>query len=339
MGKKALMLLISIIILVIAGCGDSGSSSTSGTTTSTGGSTKAFIGGKVGLEGKFLSGAPPEEVNDQDFPFDVNIIVENQGEYDVPKEKVSLEITGIHPADFGKTGDQLKVSVAPEDLFGAKKDSQGNQISGASVIFDSFSDLQFQKKISGSPKFIVRANLCYTYGTNSIAQVCVLEDLTGRTRKTGEEPLCEATNTKVDVENSGAPVHIDNFAQTVTGKDKISFSFNIKHVGDKDNRVAERGSTCAPEVAKKDRIFVSVETDLNGLKCSGLSGGTGDQNDGIEDGFVKLFGENSGSEERAVFCSQPLPADRTDFQKQVKISLEYDYKQYFDKELTVKHIE
>ena len=338
MGKKTLMLLISIMVIIIAGC-EGGSSSGSGTTTKTGGSTKAFVGGTVGLEAKFLSGAPPDEVNDQDFPFDINIIIENQGEYDVSKNKTTLEITGIHPPDFGKTQEQLRVNSAPEDLFGAKKDSQGNTIAGASVIFDTFSDLEFQKPISGSPKFIIRANLCYTYGTNAIAQVCVLEDLTGRTRKTGELPLCEPTNNNIEVENSGAPVHVDNFAQTVTGKDKISFSFNIKHKGEKENRVAERGSECSSEVAKKDKIFVTVDTGLAGLKCSGLSSGTVNDEDGVEEGYVKLFGESAGTEERAVFCSQPLPAERTDFQKQVKITIEYDYRQHIDKELTVKHIE
>ncbi len=222
-------------------------------------------------------------------------------------------------------------------MTGAKLDSQGNPIAGA-IYYYEFKDLCYNKTITGSYSFPIRANMCYTYGTKAAAQLCILSDLTGKTRKTGETPLCEPTDTNVPVENSGAPVHVANFVQSVTGTNKISFSFNIKNAGSSDNRVSKRGSGCSPEPSKKDMIYVKVDTGLSTVTCSGLKEPV--TTDSKTEGYVKLFGETSGSEERAVYCTIDLgTSERSDFKKQVNIELTYDFKQFVNTDLLVKHVE
>lgn len=333
--KTIFLTILLIAALILASC-EGGSSGQPSGKTSAGAQGKAFIGGKVGLEGVFLAGAPPAEVFDNDnFPFDINLKVENKGEWDVKANEAITEIVGIQPEEFSATRQDLN-KTASEDLTGAKLDSQGNSIAGTITNFE-YKDLQYKKNITGNYPFPLRANLCYSYGTKAAAQLCILSDLTGKTRKTGEEALCEATNNNIQVENSGAPVHVDNFAQSVTGTNKISFSFNIKHVGGSDNRVSEKGSRCDPQPARKDKIYVKVDVGLPSVSCSGLRDPlvVGSKTEG----FVKLFGETAGSEERAVYCTLPLVVDRTDFKKQVNIELTYDYKQFVNTELLVKHIE
>ncbi|MBI2136619.1 hypothetical protein HYU06_06115 [Candidatus Woesearchaeota archaeon] len=332
--KTIFLTILLIAALIIAGC-EGGSSDQPGGKTTVGAQGKAFIGGEVGLEGVFLTGAPPVEVFDNNYPFDINLKIENKGEFDIKANEAIVEIVGIQPEDFKTTRQALNKTLT-EDLVGSRLDSQGNSIAGTITNLE-FANLEYNKNITGSYLFPLRANICYGYGTKAVAQLCILSDLTGKTRKTGEEPLCEPTSTNIDVQNSGAPVHVTNFAQSVTGTNKISFSFNIVHKGGKDNRVSEKGSRCDPQPAKKDKIYVTVDVSGLDISCSGLRDSVvaGSKTEG----FVKLFGESSGSEERAVYCTLTLPLERTDFKKQVNIGLTYDYKQFVNTEVLVKHIE
>jgi len=336
--KTIFLTILLIATLILASC-EGGSSGQPGGKTSTGAQGKAFIGGDIGLDGVFLSGTPPAEVQDNgNEPFDITLKIENKGEWDVKATESNVIIDGIEAVAFGTTRPDLNKN-ATEDLTGAKLDSQGNTIAGSIVYYD-FKDLKYKENITGSYSFPLRAIMCYTYGTKAAAQLCILSDLTGKTRKTGETPLCEPTDTNVPVENSGAPVHVTNFAQSVTGTNKISFSFNIKNAGSSDNRVSEKKSRCSTDPSKKDKIYVKVDTGLpvGTVSCSGLKDPVvvGSKTEG----YVKLFGETSGSEERAVYCTIDLGAsDRSDFKKQVNIELTYDFKQFVNTDLLVKHFE
>ncbi|MBS3158076.1 hypothetical protein J4206_02190 [Candidatus Woesearchaeota archaeon] len=319
--KTIFLTILLIVTLILASC-EGGSSGQPGGKTTAGAQGKAFIGGDIGLEGVFLTGTPPAETLDNsNEPFDITLKVENKGEWDVNDVESNVEIVGIQPEEFDTTRIALNKN-ATESLTGAKLDSQGNTIAG-SIFYYDFKDLKYNKNITGSYSFPLRANMCYTYGTKATAQLCILADLTGKTRKTGETPLCEPTDTNVPVENSGSPVHVTNFAQSVTGTNKVSFSFNIKNAGNSDNRVSEKKSKCNSEPSKKDKIYVKVDIGLPKTE-----------------GYVKLFGETSGSEERAVYCTIDFgTTEKSDFKKQVNIELTYDFKQFVNTDLLVKHVE
>ncbi len=326
MNKRIISIIMVGFLLIALGCGDKdkGTTADGGGTTSRGGSTDSFIGGDVGLDVKFMEGAPPSEVYDLEYSFGINVRLENQGEYDVPKDSVTLKITGIDPSDFGKNGSAL-TKTNSEELLGAKIDPQGNEIAGGIANID-FEGLQ-AKPVTGNVQFNIRSEVCYPYGTTAIAQACILEDLLGTTRKAGEEPFCEVTGEKT-VENSGAPVQITSFSQSATGKDKVSFTFEVGHVG--EGLLFKNASNCEAGLANKDKVYVKVVSDMPDLSCSGLSGSN--------EGEVSLYGEEGG-EKRSVVCTQKLAADRTDSEKQVKITLQYAYKEKVDTELLVKHVE
>lgn len=314
MYKKLFSLGILVLLLFAAGCGEGDTAEK----TDTGGKGNAFIGGDKGLDIKFMEGAPPDEVYDLDYPFSINVRMENVGEYDVDPSAATVRVTGINPADFGNP--TLEANV--EELNGAKLDPQGNEIAGG-ITNVEFSELQ-AAPITGTVEYNIKADVCYPYGTITVSKICLLEDLLGTTRKAGEEPFCEVTEDK-DHENSGAPVHITDFRQAATGKDKISFTFEVGHVG--DGLIFKQGVACDPAMANKDKINVAVETGLDGLSCSGIGG---------EEGELNLYG--SENQKMSVTCTQPLPVDRADSEKQVKITLTYDYKDSVVTPLKVTHI-
>ena len=80
-----------------------------------------------------------------------------------------------------------------------------------------------------------------------------------------------------------------------------------------NGRIFAKGTTCDSSLANRDKVWVSVNTGLSNLKCSGFSGGTDTA------GFVKLYGEQV-----VVTCTQQIDT-QTDFEKIVEITLAYDY--------------
>ncbi|MBW2977255.1 hypothetical protein KY331_00260 [Candidatus Woesearchaeota archaeon] len=282
---------------------------------------KAFIGGANGLDLSFTEGAPPDEVFDVNFPFSINVKLENVGEWDITNPNdMTLSIIGIDPGDFGKTPAFL-VQDNSVPMRGAKLDPQGNLIQGTITNLD-FTDLQYASTVTGKVQFVIRASACYEYGTRVNTKVCILEDLLGITRKSIEEAVCNPNEAK-DYENSGAPVQVSNVKQTVMGTDRISLAFDVEHVG--TGTIFRKDTECSTTIADKDKVYVKVDTGDPNIKCSGLEGS-------LAEGFTTLF-----SGKRAIICTQQLPTPRGDFEKPITITLEYGYRQHIDKQLTVKH--
>lgn len=315
--KKVLVLILLMIVLV--GC--------NGQTvekTTDGGDTKAFIGGDKGIDVTFFADAPQDIVYDNNFKFDVSLRVENVGEADIPANQAKIKIRGITPDEYGKTqADFLKTNT--EEWNGASLDPQGNEISG-SIDNAEFKELQAPEVI-GSVQADIIAEVCYPYKTTAVTQICILEDLLGRTRKSGDRPeICEVNEEK-GVQNSGAPVKITNVKEAALGEDKIQISFDIEHVG--TGGIYKLNSNCEPDNDIKDKVNVKVESGIAGgsMTCSGLSG---------TEGEIAIYG-NSGAEKRTIVCTQTLPT-RVDSKKQIKIELEYNYLDSVATEVLIKHI-
>jgi hypothetical protein len=283
---------------------------------------KAFIGGDRGLDIQFSEGAPPDTVYDKDFPFDINVRIENVGEWSIENsDDATLTIIGIEPASFGKTLSQLtKDSNVP--LNGARYDPQGNVVEGT-ITNINFPDFQYQSEIVGTIELPIVARICYEYGTRANSKICILDDLLGTTRRTGEEPVCDPNENK-KVENSGAPVQITSFRESVVGTDSVSFTFVISHIG--EGTVTRMNTECSTMIADKDKIYVNIDTGLQGLRCSGIEGGG-------SEGYTTLF-----TGKRSIICTQPLSTPRGDFEKPISIELKYAYTQHMGETLRVIHV-
>lgn len=311
--RKGILMGLVIAVLLLAGC--------NGTTTK--GTVDPFLGGTNGILLSFMDDAPPVEVFDGgDFPFSIVVTLKNDGEWDVPTGKGTLSISGINPTEFGVSdGDMVKTT--PEVLEASSKDAEGNVIPGT-VLLVEFPEMVYGGELVGNRVFPIRANLCYEYGTEATSSLCVRANL----RDTSDSPICEVNEVKT-VYSSGAPVAITRFEEAVSGADKVRFTFIISHKN--NGNIYKLGSGCDGAVyANRNKVYVTVDTGLAGLDCSGLTGGEDDNS-----GYITLS-TGSGAGERAITCTQPIES-QIDFDQPVNIVLTYDYKDRVDTEILVKH--
>jgi hypothetical protein len=308
--KKLLILILSIaIILVLSGCNDD---------SSTGLKTSPFLGGTTGITVDFATGSPPSEVYDESYPFDISVILQNKGEYEVPAGDVNVKISGILASEFSTTEAELSKNPT-DDLLATKKNSEGDVIQG-SPVYVEFNGLEYASELKGNQVYPIRADVCFNYETNAIATVCILENNIDLTNS----KVCSNQGIK-KVFNSGAPVQIVNFKQEPSGQNKVRYHFAVRHAG--TGEVYKSETTCDKTIkTDENKVWVDVSSNMGGtLKCSGLSDGTDTT------GYVRLYGG-----EFIVMCSHEVTTT-TDYESTLNIDLKYDYEIEKSSTLLVKH--
>lgn len=305
--KKEIFILFTLLLLLV-GCEN----------TQTTQQTTPFIEGTTGLLISFLEDAPPGEIYDGGvFPFEVVVKLKNDGEWDVPASDVEVRISGVDPAEFGLQDSDL-VKHPEEDLTRTYKDAEGNLIDGMTT-YVSFPGFNYMDKISGNIELPLMADVCYKYGTNVVSKLCVKRDLTD----TSEDSVCQTTGDR-EVFSSRGPLQVTSLKESVRGGDLIGFAFKIEHKG--NGGIFQQNSNCDTiGITYENKIWVDVDTGMQGTKCTGLQGGTDTT------GYVTMY-----SGERTITCVQPADS-ATDYEKVMNIQLVYDYKEDMRTELLVKH--
>ncbi len=302
------IILLLALVLFIVGCeGEQASPKIS-----------PFIGGTTGLLLSFDKDAPPAEVYDGgDFPFDVVVKLKNEGEYSIAKENIEVRLSGVDPREFGKSESDF-IKRPDDDLDGTYKDSEGNRIEGTTT-YVVFSGINHNEELIGNTQYTIRADVCYNYATRANSMLCIKKSQTDK-----EGDICKIYEEK-RVYNSGGPVQVTSFTETPRGSNKFNFNFKIEHRGfSPSGRIYEKDSNCEETRAKENRIYVTVDTKMSGLSCTGLDGGA-------TSGYVTLYGG-----ERTITCTQEVQTG-TDFERPVNINIEYDYKDDISTILLVKH--
>lgn len=315
--------IFAISALILAGCEGGGGKT---------GGTVPFLGGTTGISIEFLEGSPPAEVTDGGtFEFDAMVSLRNDGEYDISREDIKVSLYGIDPNDFNVRLDELQDENPEGDLIGRSRDTEGNIIEGTPVYVrfpeSEGNFLNYYGYLVGDRKdFTFRANVCYKYQTTGMAQFCVLRDLIN----VRDDTVCKPNEPKT-VYSSGAPVQLSNFKQTVVGKDKIGFSFDIVHMGNgnifrDDSAEVKCPSSSSDRRKAKDKVQVSINAgNVGSLSCTGLSYGNS--------GEVTLV-----NGKRSIMCTLDLMAERSDFEKELEITLDYNYEDDKDTTVLVKHL-
>ncbi|MBC8444060.1 hypothetical protein H8D83_00590 [Candidatus Woesearchaeota archaeon] len=306
------MLFLATLIVFTAGCNQE-----------TGpGRADPFIGGTTGLTIEFIEGAPPKEVYDGGvFPFTAVLKIENIGETDVVSGDASVKVSGIYASDFGTTTTDL-IQSTTEDLLGSQKNAEGGITEGGIIhlTFPSTGDFSYGDYLSGNMNFPFLAKLCYKYATKADTKICIKEN-----PLSDNKGVCEIKETKT-VFNSGAPVQIANFKETARANDKIAFTFDVWHKG--TGKLFEKYTTCEDTLTNKDKVYVSIDTGMDGLECTGLTEGT------ATSGYITLY-----DGKRAITCTQNVAGSSGDFEKVIEITLDYDYEQEISTNVLVKHAE
>ncbi|MBD3164928.1 hypothetical protein GF323_07050 [Candidatus Woesearchaeota archaeon] len=306
MKLKTLSIMFIIAIFILSGCTQEDDS---------GIKTKdPFIGGTEAVLISFLEDAPLPEVRaGGDFPFDVVVRLKNEGEHAIPKDELTVTISGINAQEFNKEESEL-VKSPEEDLDARRKEN--SDIIDSNPVFVEYQDFNRAEDFSGNT-YTIRADVCYGYATEAVSTICIKSN-----NLDDKEGVCTVNEDK-QVHSSGAPVKMENMKETATAKNKVRFSFDIVHKG--NGRIYKKDSDCGKEDrrANEDKVWVEVSTGLEGLECTGLSGGTGNS------GFATLY-----SGDKRITCTQTVDTT-SDYEKTVEITVEYEYEDNAETSVTV----
>jgi len=325
--KKQVMLLAFGIVLIflISACGGGGD-------IASGAPSTPFIGGSSGLEIGFLADSPPAEVTDVGFPFQAIVNIKNKGEFDLTTNDVKISLIGFSPSDFGASLAQLK-NRPPEDTPTARKrDSEGNIIEPIETFVSFPSDVgsfTFSGQIRGNTPFTFRAEVCYKYKTEAVSAICVLENLFD----IENDAICDPSATK-NVFSSSSPIGVTGLRQNVAGEDKIQFSFDIVHSGNGNifdpTTVANCPKSSRDRRSNENKVKVEIDTGISGeLSCVGV----GEKGIGTWKGNVRLV-----NGKKTITCTQTLPTSRIDFEKNIDITVDFNYFDKVQRTILVKHL-
>src|SRR3989338_10651142 len=339
MNKKyyAIALLICMILLV-SSCKKSGAA--------TGGAPRTpYLGGSSGLTINFEEGSPPPEVTDtESFGFNAIIRLKNDGEHKIEKDNVKVNLVGFDPADFGQTFDELKDAEPQDDLDARKRDAEGNIVDGTTtyVTFPKSGGDFIPTKFPGNTPFKFRADVCYNYETLATSKLCILKDMIN----IRDDSICRPSGTGTagrTIYSSSGPVQVTNFRQSVIGKDRISFSFDVA-LSNSVDIFWDRFSAITPSSGfdaacprdararreKESNVDVEIteipnDPIVTNIKCGGL--------DNSFRGVVKLVNGR-----RTIVCTADLNPDRLDLEKTMGIILRYNVLDNKETKVLIKHL-
>lgn len=316
------ILLVLVFALVITGC--------SKTSTPV---AKSYIGGTDGVQANFDTDAPPNEVNFGD-EFNTVVVLQNNGEYTVPAGEYFVRLMGFSPSDFGTSNDALVV-YPDEDL-------QGNELNvDTGETFESYpvyvtipqnDMLKYSGPTSGKKLFPFTLEACYRYQTKALGDLCIKKDLS----KASDNKVCMISSQRT-ISTSSAPVQISDLKEYGAGSEKVRFTFMIvaANAGGEVSLASMGDTTCSDQTTDKGVVYLTVDSGIDGLSCSGFLEGKTESGSMVE-GFIKIG--SSGS--RQISCTQEIAdGDRFNGVKPVTISAEYDYLQSLEKDVTIKQYE
>ena len=337
MKRYCIITSLVCLILLASACGTIGgkSGAAAGTAPKT-----PFIGGTGGISMIFLKDNPPPEVtDDESFAFRAVLDLQNQGETRVDKEDIKFNLVGFDPNDFGKTFSDLR-DVKPDDpLESKKRDAEGNIVQGnpTTVTFPKGGDSFIPTKFLGNTEYTVRAEACYAYETNAISKLCILRDMIN----IRQGPFCLPNGAK-PIYSSAAPVQVTNFRQSVVGKDKISFSFdvalssNVDIFSDRSKPSANFDAACPKDPRIRREVENRVTVEILELPSDPILGGAGLKCGGLDNsnkGEVILVNGR-----RTITCTAELTSDRNDLEKQFGIKVNYNVLDSKETKIVIKHL-
>ena len=310
MKKEYVFVFLMFSILSIAGC-EQGAD----TTSSVG---KRFIGGDKGLTLSFSQDIPTRIGDNNADEFDIIIIAENEGEFDIESGKIIASLQGIDREAFSLSS----LSVKSKTELAGKIKFRDREEPGEELELE-FRDARYKFDLDADFTVNIRADVCYEYKTRAQADLCLKREANKRLTN----DVCNLDNNDVNVENSGAPVQVTKLIQRPSGANEVTFTFDIEKNGKGD--VYEPGTffdVCEEKRDKKDRINVKVSSVSGRLNpnCDRLGGGSEGVIDLI-DGKRTIKCQISTSSLQDFAHTRPLSIELTYFFKdstQTKIIVE-----------------
>lgn len=244
--KKEWMVIV-IAFVIVSGCQQLGF----GRQTTPETKPATFIGGTQGLEIAFSEDQPPDVVLDNNQEsFQVSVLIRNKGEYDIPANNLIASLSGIVQSTFGLASLNTKNDF---EIYGVAKEGEA-AVPGAEEII-SFGQASFKTDLPGDTTFTLRADVCYNYQTKAVTKVCLKKEPL-KPDKIGA--VCQIAS-DLAVENSGAPIHVENVRESTVGGKKVKITFRVVNKG--LGAVFEPNTftnACVGQEEKKDQLKLTA---------------------------------------------------------------------------------
>lgn len=310
--KKELSLILLIgVLVIIAGCDRNrdNDSEVSG----------AFVGGDDGLDIKFAEDEPPDRVLDANAEdFFITVELDNKGEDDIEASEVLVTLSGISKDQF-----QLDTLTKKNANFISGVFKDRNDVIGGGkdeIVFSA----NYKEDLKQDFEPTITANICYTYETRSLSNLCLRRDAVRRELE-GE---CTIDAEKV-IENSGAPIQVKAVKERKAGTNEVTIIFELENVGSGEvfGKGAFASQVCEQDPSKENFVNVKLEpvTDLN-IRCSKFGN--------TDNGAVRLNTEGKAT----VTCEIATNTlQESAFEEPLNINLDYVYKQRISKAVIVEN--
>lgn len=295
---KLFLPVLIISLLILTACG-------SGTQQKQG--KGVFLGGTQGITAKFQPFGILENnvyaiFDTETFPIEVTVV--NKGEYDLKAGDVTISLLGPSPTEFnGIPSWQLKNKGTIEKINELSPNGGEESVSFAT-------DAKYLAPVTGAIERNWFANIDYNYQTYIIVpEVCLKEDLK-------DTRVCDVKGAKTFFV-SGAPISVTNVEEDTAGEGIMALKFKVKN-----NNANSRVTKPAEDFnINTDKFAFSIDDKDWECKSTGKVG----------------EGRFDEKDEGDILCElkQPL-AKSTLATKQVKLTLDYKYREIVQEKLLIK---
>ncbi len=272
-----------------------------------------FVGGSSGVSLSFVTGAPVSEFSvSEGVP--VQVMLKNNGEYDLPLNSAELSLYGLKMSDYGLTSDY---KVVEGGLLGIKKDFIEE---GAERIVD-MGTMKYTGSVTTSLEANLKAKVCYPYRTEARISACALSR---NIIAAGGESVCDIAGEKYSSTRvSSSPVQITSFTEALSGSSEVMFRIEIENKG--MGNVYANNAECSSldgTTLDKDKVYYTI--DQEDVVCTSF--------DGVEsnEGYLKL-----SNGKKTLICSMPVEEGGSGYTTELPIYLDFKYVESTSKDLTI----
>ena len=269
--------------------------------------------GSQGILMEFLTNAPPSEIY-EDYPFQVGVILENVGAYDIKNGFISFTIEEDYMELMNQNEGVVRFSLKGKSISLPTGDQLIKIIKAKTKKIDE----QSEKHES-----TILTSVCYQYQTKKDITICIDTDIHNLKKM---QKVCIVKD--ITLTPQGAPVAITKIeSEMLPAEDdnliKPAFKIQIKNVGngkviDKD-KISDICSSEPLEHKELNTVDIKVMLSNEELECKPEP--------------LKL---KSNEDEVRCILEKGIPKDRATYTSPLTIELDYGYTYSISKKVTIK---
>jgi len=295
--KKIIIPVLIVALLLLSACQQQQKAVVKG----------AYVGGTEGLVAQFEPFGVEENgvysIFDQET-FPLELTLHNKGEYQLKPEEVSIKLLGPSQEEFSGIKNWELKNKQPLDAISDLVPNGGEE------TLNFASEAKYAKEAVGLTEREWYANIEYHYQTYLlIPEVCLKEDLT-------DTRVCNVKEAK-NFFVSGAPITVKAVEEDTAGKGIVALKILVNSAGASTDKVTKPGE----DFGIRNVLAFSIDDPAWECKSSGK---------------LNEARLDDGKAEIVCKLKEPLVKGRVST-KQLKLTLDYKYRELISEKLRVKH--